>query len=298
MKHFALVLAAAGCLSAAALPVEDHYADSGGVKIHYVTHGASSADAPLVVMVHGFPDFWFTWRDQMKALGAAGYRCAALDLRGYNLSDKPEGVENYDMRLLVGDVLAVMRAEGRRKMILVGHDWGGAISWQVALNVPQVVERLVILNLPHPRGLSREMANNAAQQAASEYARKFQEPGSEKALTAAGLARWVTDAEARKAYVTAFEKSSFAGMMAYYQRNYPRPPYQELTGEVKKLGMPVLLIHGLKDTALLAPALNGTWDWVEDLTLVTIPEAGHFVQQDATEKVSRSVLMWLRRDKP
>jgi epoxide hydrolase 4 len=273
---------------------EHGYANSGGVKIHYASYG--KADGPLVVMVHGFPDFWYTWRDQMQVLGDAGYRCVAMDLRGYNLSDKPAGLDNYDMKLLVGDVLSVIKANGREKAIVMAHDWGGAIAWQVALNVPQVVEKLVILNLPHPRGLSRELATNAEQQKASEYARRFQEPGSHTKLTAAALAGWVKDPEARKLYVEAFERSSLESMMAYYQKNYPRPPYQQST-DARRLAMPVLLIHGLKDTALLAPALNGTWEWVDDLTMVTIPEASHFVQQDATGKVSRSVKSWLGRDK-
>ncbi len=276
------------------LQVEHGTADSSGVKIHYAAYG--KPDAPLVVMIHGFPDFWYTWRDQMQVLGDAGYRCVAMDLRGYNLSDKPAGIENYDMRLLVGDVLSVIRAQKRDKAIVMAHDWGGAIAWQVALNAPQMVEKLIILNLPHPRGLSRELAGNPDQQKASEYARRFQEPDSYKKLTPAGLAGWVKDADARKIYVEAFERSSLESMMAYYQRNYPRPPYQAST-DARKVSMPVLMIHGLKDTALLAPALNGTWDWVEDLTLVTIPEAGHFVQQDATQKVSRSVKSWLERDK-
>ncbi len=281
-------------LALMALQFQHGTADSGGVKIHYATYG--KPEAPLVVMIHGFPDFWYTWRDQMKALGDAGYRCAALDLRGYNQSDKPAGVENYDMRLLVGDVLSVIRAEGRQKAIVMGHDWGGALAWQVALNAPQVVEKLVVLTLPHPRGLSRELANNPEQQKASEYARKFQEPGSHQALSPAGLAAWVKDEAARKVYVEAFEQSSIEAMMAYYQRNYPRTPYKA-SNDTRRLSMPVLLIHGLKDTALLSPALNGTWDWLDDLTLVTIPEAGHFVQQDATGKVSRSVLMFLGRDR-
>jgi pimeloyl-ACP methyl ester carboxylesterase len=276
------------------LQVEHGAADSNGVKIHYASYGKT--DGPLIVMVHGFPDFWYTWRDQMQVLGDAGYRCVALDLRGYNLSDKPKGVENYDMKLLVGDVLSVIKANGRQKAIVMAHDWGGAIAWQVALNAPQMVDKLVILNLPHPRGLSRELANNPDQQAASKYARVFQEPDSHTKLTAAALAGWVKDPEAKKLYVEAFERSSLEAMMAYYQRNYPRPPYQQST-DPRKLSMPVLLIHGLKDTALLSPALNGTWDWIDDLTLVTIPEAGHFVQQDATQKVSRSVKSWLGRDK-
>ncbi len=273
--------------------VEHAYVDSGGVKIHTASFGPKTG--PVVVMVHGFPDFWYTWRHQMQFLANAGYRCVALDLRGYNLSAQPAGAENYDMRLLVGDVVSVIRAQGRPQVTLMAHDWGGAIAWQVAFNAPQLLDKLVILNLPHPRGLGRELASNPDQQKASEYARRFQEPDSHLKLKAAGLAGWVKDPEARKVYVEAFERSSLPAMMAYYQRNYPRPPYQAPQGEIKPLAIPTLLIHGLGDTALLSPALNGTWDWVSDLTLVTIPEAGHFVQQDAAERVSKSVRMWLGR---
>ncbi len=271
--------------------VKHGYADSGGVRIHYATLG----QGPLVVMIHGFPDYWYTWRHQMETL-APSFQVVAMDNRGYNLSDKPKGVENYDMRLLVGDVAAVIRHFGKEKAIVVGHDWGGAIAWQLALNLPQMVEKLVILNLPHPNGMSREMASNPEQQKNAAYARRFQEEGSEKALTAAGLARWVKDPEARKLYVEAFEKSDFAAMMAYYQRNYPREPYVART-DPRKVAMPVLQFHGLEDTALNAAGLNGTWDWVsKDWTLVTVPGAGHFVQQDAAELVSKSMKMWLLRD--
>jgi epoxide hydrolase 4 len=291
---FSLMLSVAGMAADFDAKVEHSYADSNGVKIHYASYGPK--DGSVIVMVHGFPDFWYTWRAQMEALGDAGFRTVALDLRGYNLSGQPAGVESYDMRLLVGDVISVIRAQGGPKVTLLGHDWGGAISWQVAFNAPQLLERLVILNLPHPRGLGRELANNPEQQKNSAYARSFQEEGSEKKLTAEGLARWVKDEEARRKYVEAFGRSSFAGMMAYYQRNYPKPPYAAPSGPVTALKIPTLMIHGLGDTALLSPALNGTWDWVEDLTLVTIPEAGHFVQQDAAAKVSKSVKMWMRRE--
>ena len=271
--------------------VKHGYADSGGVKIHY----ASMGQGPLVVMIHGFPDYWYTWRHQMETL-APFFEVVAMDNRGYNLSDKPKGAENYDMRLLVGDVAAVIRHFGKEKAIVVGHDWGGAIAWQVALNLPQMVEKLVILNLPHPNGMSREMATNPEQQKNAAYARRFQTEGSEKALTAEGLARWVKDPAARKLYVEAFEKSDFAAMMAYYQRNYPREPYVARI-DPRKVSMPVLQFHGLEDTALNAAGLNGTWEWLsKDWTLVTVPEAGHFVQQDAAELVSKSMKMWLLRD--
>lgn len=271
--------------------VKHGYADSGGVKIHYATLG----EGPLIVMIHGFPDFWYTWRHQMEAL-APNFQVAAIDMRGYNLSDKPKGVENYDMRLLVSDVIAVIKHLGKDKAIIVGHDWGGAVAWQLALNVPQVVEKLIILNLPHPRGLMRELANNPQQQKNSQYARNFQLPDAHTKLTAEGLTFWVKDPEARKKYVEAFQRSDFEAMLNYYKRNYPKEPYTEDKSPVVKAKMPVLMIHGLEDTALLHPALNGTWEWLEqDLTLVTIPKASHFVQQDAAELVSRSMKMWLNR---
>lgn len=271
--------------------VKHGYADSNGVKIHY----ASLGSGPLIVMIHGFPDFWYTWRDQMEALSDK-FQCVAIDQRGYNLSDKPKGVENYDVRLLVGDVAAVIKSLGQEKAIIVGHDWGGLVAWQFALNLPQMTGRLIILNLPHPRGLNRELAHNPAQQKNSQYARNFQQPDAASKLTPEGLAGWVKDPAARAKYVEAFKRSDFEAMLNYYKRNYPREPYVEDTSPVVKTQMPVLMIHGLSDTALLSGALNNTWDWMgKDLTLVTIPGAGHFVQQDASDLVSRTMRAWLLR---
>ena len=271
--------------------VKHDYANSNGVKIHF----ASAGQGPLVVMIHGFPDYWYTWRDQMQAL-SANYQVVAIDQRGYNLSDKPKGVESYDMRLLVGDVAAVIKHLGKEKAIIVGHDWGGIVAWSFAMALPQMTDRLIVLNLPHPRGLSRELANNPQQQKNSAYARNFQKEGAEKQLTAERLAGWVKDPKAKEKYIEAFKRSDFGAMLNYYKQNYPREPYKEDTSPVVKVKVPVLLIHGLDDTALLAAALNNTWEWLEkDLTLVTIPGAGHFVQQDASELVTKSIRMWLAR---
>ena len=295
MRRYLLLLAAAIlplCAEDFEKQVKHGYADSGGVKIHY----ASVGKGPLVVMVHGFPDYWYTWRHQMQALSDR-YQTVALDLRGYNLSDKPKGVENYDMKLLVGDVRAVIEHFGQKKAVVVGHDWGGAISWNLAMHLPEMVERLVILNLPHPKGLSRELANNLEQQKNSAYARGFQEPDAASKLTVERLTGWVKDEAARPKYIEAMKKSDFEAMLNYYKRNYPREPYREIPdGTLPLVKMPVLMIHGLKDKALLADALNGTWKWLEnDLTLVTIPDADHFVQQDAPDLVSRSIRAWLGR---
>jgi epoxide hydrolase 4 len=271
--------------------VTEGHADSNGVKIHY----ASMGSGPLIVMVHGFPDFWYTWRHQMAGL-ADKYQCVAIDQRGYNLSGQPDGDENYDMRLLVGDVIAVIKHLGEDTAIIVGHDWGGVVAWQLALNAPQFVDRLIILNLPHLRGLQRELAHNPQQQAASEYARNFQKEGSENLIKPEQLMFWITDPAARPKYLEAYKRSSMKAMMAYYKRNFPREPYQEDAAPVVKTQMPVLMVHGLNDIALLPGALNNTWDWMgKDLTLVTVPDAGHWVQQDAAHLVTRTMRAWLGR---
>jgi pimeloyl-ACP methyl ester carboxylesterase len=258
-------------------------------------------------MIHGFPDFWYSWRHQMAAL-ADRFQVVAIDQRGYNLSDKPKGVENYDMRLLVGDVAAVVRHLGRDKATIVGHDWGGAVAWQFAINLPQMTENLIILNLPHPNGLARELRSNTDQIANSDYARNFQtKPASDptvffgRPMTADTMSGWVKDPAARKRYVEAFERSDFDAMLNYYKRNYPRGagPDMPVAPEPPKVKMPVLMFHGLADTALNAAGLSGTWNWLEkDLTLVTVPGAGHFVQQDAADLVTSTMKWWLTMRSP
>jgi pimeloyl-ACP methyl ester carboxylesterase len=270
----------------------------GGVKIHY----ASLGQGPLVIMIHGFPDFWYSWRHQMAAL-SKNFQVVAIDQRGYNLSDKPKGVENYDMRLLVTDVTAVIKHLKADRATVVGHDWGGVVAWQTALAVPQMVERLIILNLPHPNGLLRELRSNPEQIKNSEYARNFQLKAPTDPtvffgmpMTPQTLSGWVTDKAAQARYVEAFAKSDFEAMLNYYKRNYPRAFGADLppTPEPPKIKMPVLMFHGLNDQALHADGLSGTWKWLEkDLTLVTVPGAGHFVQQDAADLVTSTMQWWL-----
>ena len=270
----------------------------GGVKIHY----ASLGKGPLVVMIHGFPDFWYSWRHQMAALSDR-FQVVAIDQRGYNLSDKPKGVEQYDVQLLVTDVAAVVKHLKAERATIVGHDWGGIVAWQTAMRLPQMVERLVILNLPHPNGLLRELRSNPAQIKNSEYARNFQKkmPSDPTVffgmpMTPETLSGWVTDKAARARYVEAFKQSDFEAMLNYYKRNYPTAsgPDAPPAPPMPKVAMPVLMFHGLNDQALHSDGLSGTWNWLEkDLTLVTVPGAGHFVQQDAAELVTSTMRWWL-----
>lgn len=272
-------------------PLGTHgFAESGDVKIHYVTKGKG----PLLVMIHGFPDYWYTWRKQMPELSKS-FQVVAIDQRGYNKSDQPKGVENYTIDKLVGDVKAVIEHFDRKQAVVVGHDWGGMVAWSFAMQQPEMTERLIILNLPHPNGLRRELATNAEQQKNSQYARDFQKPDAASKLSARGLTFWVKGREAREKYVEAFERSSFDAMLNYYKANYPREPYKADGPKLPKVKCPVLMFHGLKDTALHASGLNNTWDWVEkDLTIVTLPNAHHFVQQDAAEEVTKRMVRWLK----
>jgi pimeloyl-ACP methyl ester carboxylesterase len=278
----------------AAVRVEDKYAQNGDVKIHYVASGKG----PLVVMIHGYPDYSGSW-DLLRPVLDDSYRVVALDTRGYNLSSQPEGVENYEMPKLIADVDAVIRSEGYEKATVIGHDWGGSIAWMFAFYYPQRLDNLIVLSTPHPSLFMREMRTNPAQQASSQYARNFQQPGSEANMTAERLALRVQDPAMHAKYVEAFKRSSFSAMMNYYRANYPKTVGPDATrpflpDPVPQIEVPLLVIHGMKDTALLSAGHSGTWDQAsKDSTLMMVPNAGHFVQHDAAPLVNSTIRNWL-----
>ncbi len=186
--------AAAELASSLLLGAHDGFVDSGGVRIHYVSLGRPQD--PLLVLIHGFPDFWYSWREQMPAL-SKWFHVVAIDQRGYNLSGQPEGVSNYAIDKLVGDLVAVVKHFGRGKAVIVGHDWGGLVAWTFAMTHPELTDRLIVLNLPHPRGIMRELATNPNQQRNSQYARDFQRPDAAKRMSVDFLSMWVKDPAAQ-----------------------------------------------------------------------------------------------------
>jgi epoxide hydrolase 4 len=127
--------------------VREGYAEIGDVRLHYVEEG----EGPLIVLLHGFPEFWYGWRLQIKPLAAAGFRVVAPDMRGYNLSSKPDGVHAYDTGKLTADLRGLIKERGAESVLLAGHDWGGTVAWDTAMSYPEVVDRLAILNVAHPR---------------------------------------------------------------------------------------------------------------------------------------------------
>lgn len=269
----------------------DGFAPSGDIWIHYVTRGKG----PLMILIHGFPDYWYTWRRQIPAL-SEHYQIVAIDQRGYNLSGQPVGVTNYTVEKLVGDVAAVVDHFHQPKAIVVGHDWGGMVAWSFAMANPDKTDRLIILNLPHPNGLRRELATNPQQQKNSGYARFFQTPEAASQITPEGLIGWMKDPAARTNYLAALSRSSMEGLLNYYKANYPREPYTIPTEEGPHVKCRVLMFHGLKDQALLPGALNDAWKWIDaPLTLITVPTADHWVQQDAADLVTANMVDWLER---
>jgi pimeloyl-ACP methyl ester carboxylesterase len=167
---------------ASAQPVTTHaHVDVGELRLHCAFAGPE--DGPLVVLLHGFPEFWWSWRHQIPALAAAGFRVVAPDMRGYNLSDKPLGVEAYRIEKLVGDVAGLIRALGRERAHIVGHDWGAVVAWEFAMRRPEMTERLAVLNVPHPREMLKGL-RRPAQLRKSWYIFFFQLPAVPERLLA------------------------------------------------------------------------------------------------------------------
>jgi len=162
-------------------PWNHHEADVGEVRLH----GVEAGRGPLVLLLHGFPEFWYGWRHQIPPLAAAGYRVVAPDLRGYNRSDPPRGIRNYRMASLIGDVEGLIRVLGEDRAVVVGHDWGGVVAWETAMRFPARVEGLVVLNAPHPAAFAREL-RTLDQLRRSWYAFFFQIPGLPEAILRAG----------------------------------------------------------------------------------------------------------------
>src|SRR5712692_6158332 len=262
--------------------LKDEYVKVNGVRIHYVTAGRG----PLILFLHGFPEFWYEWKNQLAEFGH-DYQAVAPDMRGYNLSSKPAEVEQYQVKYLVEDLRALAEKLGHKKFILVAHDWGGAVSWAFAIAHPDYLEKLVIINAPHPGVFQRELRENPAQQKASQYMLMFRSAQAEQILSAnnyaalvqvvlgEGLKTGVFTEEDKKAYIEAWSQpGALTGGLNYYRAARVGPPAggdkdaaNFASGlpslEVK---VPTLVIWGEKDTALLTGNLEGLDKFVPHLT--------------------------------
>lgn len=277
---------------------KDDYADLTEVRLHYVEEG----DGPLVVLLHGFPDFWYSWRHQIGPLAEAGFRVVAPDMRGYNTSDKPRGVQNYSLDRLATDVVELVTSLGEQRAHVVGHDWGGLVAWAVAAWHPDVVERVVILNAPHPDEYRRGLTH-PKQLAKSWYTGFFQLPGAPAALRARGFAALrkglratstagaFTDEDVER-YVAAWsEPRALESQLAYY-----RAARRRTFGRGQRLPTaeaPVLVIWGERDRSLEPFFATPSEELAADVTTEMLPAATHWAHMDEPERVNRLLLDFL-----
>ncbi len=265
---------------------------SNGVRLHYVTEG----EGPLMLLLHGFPEFWYSWRHQISEF-SQDHKVVAIDLRGYNESEKPQDVNAYAMTELVKDVEGVIRGLGYDRCTLVGHDWGGAIAWHFAYTYPELLERLVVLNLPHPAKFAAGLLT-PQQLLRSWYIFLFQLPFLPEWLISAADYRILTEIFTRmavdqtaftpadlKAYRDAADKPGALTAMLNYYRAAMRPEFFSRNWGI--LQIPTLLIWGENDLALGTELTYGTEDYVEDLEICYIPDCSHWVQQERPQLVNQ-----------
>jgi epoxide hydrolase 4 len=309
LRRFAFILVLAACC-ALGMPkeIKHQYAEVNGVRLYYVTSGKG----PLIIFLHGFPEFWYEWKDQLAEF-ARDHRVVAPDMRGYNMSAKPVGVEHYQMKDLVEDVRALADHLGYKKFILVGHDWGGGVAWGFAIAHPEYLEKLVIVNCPHPAILARELANNPMQQKASQYMLLFRSPQAEQILSANNYAALVeavlgdglksgvfTEAD-KQAYIAAWSQpGALTGGLNYYRAANLGPPVPGAPAAPPSdpdnmlVKVPTLVIWGEKDTALLTGNLDGMDKFVPDLTVKRIPDGSHWVIHEKPALVNGYIREFIR----
>ncbi len=284
---------------------KDRYAEVNGVRLHYVEEGKGE----LILFLHGFPEFWYAWKDLLADFGR-DHHAVALDMRGYNLSAKPEPVDAYRVPLIVEDVRALAENLKAKKFVLVGHDWGGVIAWAFAAQHPEMLEKLVIINAPHPTVFARELANNPAQQKASLYFNLFTSPQAEQILSAnnyAGMLQAFGSAlseEDQKQYLAAWNQpGGLTGGLNFYRAAQLRSPEGAPPGEAAKppaiqplalITTPTLVIWGEKDTALLTGNLEGLDQFVKPLTIERIPDGSHWVVHEKPAVVIERIRKFLK----
>ena len=281
-----------------------------GIELDVVDEGPR--DGPVLIFLHGFPDSHRTWRHQIAHLSAR-FRCIAPDQRGYRGSSKPKGVENYTPDKLIGDIFLLAAALDVDHFTVVGHDWGGAIAWGVALmgQGTSRVTRAVIANAPHPAIFPKLLYTNPQQRQASQYFRTFRDPTNDALVEQFGLGGLLLKAfgetpenpkmepEERAALLADWENREAAIAMLNWYRASPMEvldldaPYELPAGwqpiALPKLTIPTLVIWALDDIALPPANLDGLEDYVTDLTIERVPGSGHFVQWEAPEQVNASL---------
>ncbi|HEV7935655.1 MAG TPA: alpha/beta hydrolase [Actinomadura sp.] len=291
----------------------DHRAVSaGGTRFHVATLG----EGPLVLLLHGFPEFWWSWHNQLVSLAAAGFRAAAVDLRGYGGSDKPP--RGYDLVTLAGDAAGLVRALGEANATVVGHDWGGLLAWTMAVYHPKVIQRLVTVSAPHPLRLRQSVRSDVRRQGwASRYALAFQLPMAperrlvrdDAALVGRLLHEWSgpgwpderTERLVRRAIQIPGVAHSALEYHRWLMRSLPRPDGMRYAHHMRRVPVrvPTLQLHGSLDTCVLPRSAQGSGRYVEaPYRWKLIEGAGHFPHEERPRAFDTELLGWLTDPEP
>ncbi len=311
----------------AAAAFQDNYAEVNGVRLHY----ASAGKGPLVLFLHGYPSFWYQWKDQMLEM-SRDHLAVGLDMRGYNLSSKPAAPDQYKMKILVEDIRQFAEKVGGKdkKFVLVAHDWGANVAWVFAMFHPEMLEKLIIINGAHTFISERELRENPAQRYASNYFFVFnnllapgEKPVDENDTKESGYRRAHTgfvDAQVKNGHYTEEDRqrwinawsqpgSTTAGL-TYYRTNHRNAPFndthpastipqswsaKELTAGAKStiIKVPTLVIWGMKDTALMVGNLSGLDKWVPNLSVKLYPDGDHWVMIDKYKEVAQDIRKYI-----
>lgn len=279
--------------------MEIHYEQklirTNGIALNVVQAGPETGKP--VVLLHGFPEFWYGWRHQIDHLASRGLHVWVPDQRGYNLSDKPRDVFDYRIDELVLDIVGVIKATGHEKVMLAGHDWGAMVAWWLALRHPQIIEKLAILNVPHPRVFQRHLRINPRQFMKSWYAGFFQVPFLPESLFNMADGRAFANvlrlsgkrstfsqeelAHYREAWQEPYAARSMLNWYRAYLRHAPEPPASW------RVRIPTLIIWGLRDVALSRDMVEPSADLCDNVEVVELEKATHWVQHDEKERVSQ-----------
>ncbi|MEC4719386.1 alpha/beta hydrolase [Noviherbaspirillum sp. CPCC 100848] len=277
-----------------------------GMRLHYASAGEKGK--PLLLFVHGFPEFWYEWEAQLREFGG-DYYAVAPDLRGFNLSSMPADLSAYKAKHIVEDLRLLASSLGYEKFVMVAHDWGGAIAWNFAIALPQLLQKLIIVNAPHPYLFMRALAQDPSQRKSSAYMNWLRAEGSEAALaknefklvesllTSLGQSPtpWFTD-EVRAQYHACWSRG-LTGGVNYYRASPLHPPTDDHPGPLKleldpenfRIKVPTRVIWGEQDTALPKSLLDGLEGMVDDLKVERIPEGSHWVIHEQPQRINRLI---------
>ncbi len=278
------------------------YIETNGIRLHVAQAG--SDDNPLIILLHGFPEFSYGWRKQIPYLAEAGYRVWAPDQRGYNLSDKPDGIAAYSIAKLAADVIGLIDAAGEEKVFLVGHDWGAAVAWWVAAKYPERIRKLVNLNVPHHSVMRKNLQSNFAQLRKSWYMFFFQIPWLSEFLVRLGDWKKSADSLQKSSRPGVFTDSdmeeykqawaqpkAYTSMLNWYRAMLQKPPKPLANSRIT---VPTLLIWGAQDKFLGREMAQPSIDLCDDGQLVFIEEATHWVQHEEAERVNKLINAFLK----